>query len=213
MSGHSHDESTPTLVPRYNEFKRPLNTAILKLSCPVDVPKANLKTTMVKVLQDSGIANSNYLIHGPDIGRWFELVWETDQRSAVLRCSQIWSNQRNGKEFKQWHLESTVAGQQTKVYINLDKNRAMVRMEVVTKKLHESMSASHPLLQLSMVRRLGIIKWGAKCLARVVCHSEENTKLSWVGLNATGAGVDRAIWERFIQELPEANNVAWESCS
>ena len=92
-------------------------------------------------------------------------------------------------------------GSKTTFYVNPDKNGAMVRMEILSKKLIEVIRELCPSKEFFLRRNEGTIFVDRRPLVRVVVESQESTVLSWKHQKRVAINLDDSVVETKFKEL------------
>ena len=191
----SQAESYEMPAPQSDDFERAIDPSILRIntSCPIHM--ANLKVTIDEWLQHDFAGH--YQLRGPEVeeGTKFIIKFKGTPELAGTKVQK--ANAMLRQDDGKWkRLKATTRNNiETNVYISTDKNRKMVKTEIVTKKLKDVFDKIHPDQRFHTNRQKGLVyrPWKPP-LAMVLVKSDQVT-LQW-----NNSQVDESIQKEAVAE-------------
>ena len=194
-------ESGPTRMPvLVDGYARSLDASVVKLRCSEKISKMAAVEGIEEVLREMG-AKPEWTAweSKDDIGKLHILRFTGIDGCAEKRTTKFLQLQRLPKGWRKLSA-TTPDGEKKDLFISGDKNRKMVRTEIVTKKLATLLAERYPSAQIVGKRQEGRVYSGWLPLARVRVDTEEQTDIEWCAQTADKLKVDRTAILEAIRE-------------
>ncbi len=134
------------------------------------------------MLSEANIAEDQVLLVGDAIDDRFEIqfrVDQTDDTTATRRCNQFFrSLRKRGGIWKQMFVKGPT-GELVQWYANPDKNPAMVRREILAKKLKLVVEPLIPDKTIFVRKSTGSIMVDRRVLASIFLPDQDSAKITW----------------------------------
>jgi len=194
-------EKGPTRMPvLVDGYARSLDTSVVKIRCAEKISKMAAMEGIEEVLREMG-AKPDWTTweSKDDIGKTHSLRFTGIDGCAEKRTTKFLQLQRLPKGWRKL-CATTPDGEKKDLFISGDKNRKMVRTEIVTKKLATLLAERYPNAQIVGKRQEGRVFTGWLPLARVRVDTEEQTDIEWCVQTADKLKVDRAAILEAVRE-------------
>ena len=194
-------ESGPTRMPvLVDGYARSLDTSVVKIRCSEKISQMAAMEAIGEVLREMG-AKPDWTAweSTEDIGKTHVLRFTGIDGCAEKRTTKFLQLQRLPKGWRK--LSAALPdGEKKDIFISGDKNRKMVRTEIVTKKLATILAERYPSSQIVGKKQEGRVYSGWLPLARVRVDTEEQTDIEWCAQTADKLKVDRGAILTAVRE-------------
>ena len=204
----SRAESYEIPAPQSDDFERNIDPSILRINTSHPINLANLKTTVDAWLQKDFAGQ--YLLRGPEVEEGTKFVVKfkgtPDLAGSKVQKANAILRQDDGK----WQrLKATTRNNiETNVFISTDKNRKMVKTEIVTKKLKDIFEKIHPDQKFHSNRQKGLVYRPWKPAIAMVVIKPDNVTLQWNNSQVDESIQKEAVAEAF-REAQEGTAIQW----
>ena len=125
------------------DFDREPDLTIVKISVADAIAKGAAIDALATIFQTANIAENEYVIKGPELGKYFTLQLNGEGGVAAKRAKKFLSalRDRSGKWTALW--ATTPTRTQCRIYINEDKSDKRTRTEMFTKRLERAFKTKH----------------------------------------------------------------------
>jgi len=193
-----------------DDFERDCDLAIVKAKVVDAVSSTAARDAVRDVLETMGLKEDDVKIIGRDLDKSFTLRFAGSAATAARRARKFMSLQREGGEWKQL-VAKTPDGAETKMYVDVDKNRKQIMTEMMGRRLHKVLKEKYPARDFFNRKKLGTVTVDWTPLARVVITSPEVHKIEWNLKLADELGIDKTgVSERLEASLAtQENGITW----
>ncbi len=195
-----------------NNFFRVPNPTILYISTfeAKDVAKEKVAKAFGDLTADANINDADYQLHGDPIGNKFEVDFTGTISAAKAKATQLLQSLRLGPgSYKEICVDSP-GGTQTRIFVNPDKNGAMVKREILSKLLAKELGEIKPEKQFFARRSEGIIFVDRRPIVQINVTGPESATLLWKHTKRINIGLDQeGVETRFKEILEQGGGEPW----
>ena len=157
---------------------------------------AALTESLSEILRDASIDLQDVQIIGPEVGRRFDVKLFGPVGSGARRANEVmelyW---RSGSARL---IRTAVPGGvgATRTFVDRDKNKAMVRTEILVRKMQLAMQAEYPNLTLRARKKAGVLSTPDAPVCRIVVVSSTESRLEWNLGSSFPRCIDKDVMQR-----------------
>ena len=192
------------------EFNRQLDLSIVKIRTQTEISRKEIKKAIGTVILEMELSESQYSIEGKDeLSRMHTLRFRGAGGLAENRAKKFLQLQKTGDGWRKLQALDE-KGERTELYLDGDKNRKMVKTEILTKKLGAAISGHPPPGKKAYVQRsAGVVSVDFIPVARVIVKGENEITIDWNTLHPIKS-IPREEIDKEIKAAPEAGgNTSW----
>jgi hypothetical protein len=192
------------------EFERLLDHSIIKIRAQTEVSRKEVKQAITVVLAEMELSESQYVFDGKDeLAKLHTLRFRGAGGLAGNRAKKLLMLQNTASGWRKLHANDE-KGAKWELYLDGDKNRKMVKAEVLAKKLAAAISPHLPGGKRTCVKRsAGVVSVDFVPLARIIIKNEHAFTIDWNAIHPVKSIPKEAI-EKEIRSATEASEgTAW----
>lgn len=193
-----------------DDFERDCDLTIVKARVVDAVTPSAARDAVRDILETMNLKENEVKIDGRDLDKSFTLRFAGCPATAARRARKFMTLQKEGGVWKQL-VARTPDGAETKMYVDVDKNRKQIMLEMMGRRLHKVLKEKYPARDFFNRKKFGTVTVDWTPLARVIVTSPEGHKIEWNLKMADELGIDKVgVSEKFEASVStQENGITW----
>jgi hypothetical protein len=193
------------------DFQRAADpTIIIRCRCAEATSLAMVVAAIEPILVAASLADA-IKVTGPLLGKFFAIKNGAGSDAlGAQRIRKLLQVQKDSDAFRDLTVQLP-GGTSVKMYLDFDKNRHQIRMEMLTKKVAKIIAEQDSSLDLRKRLKDGLISVGWEPLARVKVMSQQEHKIEWNAECLSKTAVSRSVVDVALRSAfaDAADSVSW----
>ena len=183
-----------------DDFDRQTDLTIVRARILDAVTPAAARAAVCGIMEEMNLKGDEMKIEGKDLDKGFTFRFAGCTATAARRARKFMQLQRDGGEWRDL-VAKTPDGSETKMYLDVDKSKKQIKMEMMSRRLHKVLKEKYPARDFFNRKRDGTVSTEWTPLARIANVNIDSYKIEWNMKLVGELGIDKDK----VNEMVEAS--------
>ena len=193
-----------------DDFDRQTDLTIVRARILDAVTPAAARAAVCGIMEEMNLKDDEMKIEGKDLDKGFTFRFAGCTATAARRARKFMQLQRDGGEWRDL-VAKTPDGSETKMYLDVDKSKKQIKMEMMSRRLHKVLKEKYPARDFFNRKRDGTVSTEWTPLARIANVNIDSYKIEWNMKLVGELGIDKdTVNEKVEASVPNRDGgVTW----